>query len=184
MASVYKVVPLVADKDKALTVAMADPNNLPALDDLRNLLGVQRGQARARPRREPIDEAARARPTPARKRVDHRHHQQLESDHELWQARRPRDESIDLDDARGDGRRRPGPQAAQHGAAAGDQGPGRDIHFEPFEDEYKMRYRVDGVLYEMVPPPRHLATPSPAASRSWRTSTSPSAGCRRTAASS
>ena len=32
-----------------------------------------------------------------------------------------------------------------------------DIHFEPFEDEYKMRYRVDGTLYEMVPPPRHLA---------------------------
>src|SRR5205823_13468289 len=32
-----------------------------------------------------------------------------------------------------------------------------DIHFEPFEEEYKMRYRCDGVLYEMVPPPRHLA---------------------------
>ena len=33
-----------------------------------------------------------------------------------------------------------------------------DIHFEPFEEEYKMRYRVDGVLYELVPPPRHLAS--------------------------
>jgi type IV pilus assembly protein PilB len=32
-----------------------------------------------------------------------------------------------------------------------------DIHFEPFEDEFKMRYRVDGTLYEMVPPPRHVA---------------------------
>jgi len=32
-----------------------------------------------------------------------------------------------------------------------------DIHFEPFEEEFKMRYRCDGVLYEMVPPPRHLA---------------------------
>ncbi|QNN23925.1 Flp pilus assembly complex ATPase component TadA [Planctomycetales bacterium ZRK34] len=32
-----------------------------------------------------------------------------------------------------------------------------DIHFEPFEYEFKMRYRVDGVLYEMIPPPRHLA---------------------------
>ena len=32
-----------------------------------------------------------------------------------------------------------------------------DIHFEPFEEEYKMRYRVDGILYELVPPPRHLA---------------------------
>ena len=34
-----------------------------------------------------------------------------------------------------------------------------DIHFEPFEDEFKMRYRIDGVLYEMIPPPRHLAMP-------------------------
>ena len=31
-----------------------------------------------------------------------------------------------------------------------------DIHFEPFEHEFKMRYRIDGVLYEMVPPPQHL----------------------------
>lgn len=31
-----------------------------------------------------------------------------------------------------------------------------DIHFEPFEDDFKIRYRVDGALYEMAPPPRHL----------------------------
>ena len=31
-----------------------------------------------------------------------------------------------------------------------------DIHFEPFETEFKMRYRIDGVLYEMVPPPKQL----------------------------
>ena len=34
-----------------------------------------------------------------------------------------------------------------------------DIHFEPFEYEFKIRYRVDGALYEMAPPPRHLALP-------------------------
>jgi type IV pilus assembly protein PilB len=34
-----------------------------------------------------------------------------------------------------------------------------DIHFEPFEDEFKIRYRVDGALYEMAPPPKHLAKP-------------------------
>jgi len=32
-----------------------------------------------------------------------------------------------------------------------------DLHFEPFEDQFKIRYRVDGMLYEMIPPPRHLA---------------------------
>jgi type IV pilus assembly protein PilB len=34
-----------------------------------------------------------------------------------------------------------------------------DIHFEPFEHDFKIRYRVDGALYEMAPPPRHLAGP-------------------------
>jgi type IV pilus assembly protein PilB len=42
-------------------------------------------------------------------------------------------------------------QAIQDGAS--------DIHFEPFENEFKIRYRVDGALYEMSPPPRHLALP-------------------------
>ena len=34
-----------------------------------------------------------------------------------------------------------------------------DIHFEPFEADFKIRYRVDGSLYEMAPPPVHLALP-------------------------
>jgi general secretory pathway protein E len=34
-----------------------------------------------------------------------------------------------------------------------------DIHFEPFEHEFKIRYRIDGALYEMSPPPKHLALP-------------------------
>lgn len=34
-----------------------------------------------------------------------------------------------------------------------------DIHFEPFETEFRIRYRIDGALYEMAPPPRNLAIP-------------------------
>ena len=34
-----------------------------------------------------------------------------------------------------------------------------DIHFEPFEKNFRIRYRVDGALYEMPPPPRSLANP-------------------------
>jgi type IV pilus assembly protein PilB len=34
-----------------------------------------------------------------------------------------------------------------------------DIHFEPFEHEFKIRYRIDGALYEMAPPPKALALP-------------------------
>lgn len=32
-----------------------------------------------------------------------------------------------------------------------------DIHFEPFENDFKIRYRVDGGLFEMAPPPAHLS---------------------------
>ena len=34
-----------------------------------------------------------------------------------------------------------------------------DIHFEPYEKEFRIRYRVDGALYEMRPPRRSLALP-------------------------
>ena len=34
-----------------------------------------------------------------------------------------------------------------------------DVHFEPFADEFKIRYRIDGALYEMSPPPKELAIP-------------------------
>ena len=34
-----------------------------------------------------------------------------------------------------------------------------DVHFEPFEKEFKIRYRIDGALYEMAPPPKNLAIP-------------------------
>ena len=34
-----------------------------------------------------------------------------------------------------------------------------DIHFEPFEHEFKIRYRIDGSLYEMAPPPKALSLP-------------------------
>ena len=34
-----------------------------------------------------------------------------------------------------------------------------DIHFEPFENSFRIRYRLDGVLYEMAPSPKNLATP-------------------------
>jgi type IV pilus assembly protein PilB len=32
-----------------------------------------------------------------------------------------------------------------------------DIHFEPFENQFKIRYRVDGILYDMPSPPKHLS---------------------------
>ncbi|MDP8243151.1 MAG: ATPase, T2SS/T4P/T4SS family [Candidatus Hinthialibacter antarcticus] len=33
-----------------------------------------------------------------------------------------------------------------------------DLHIEPFENSLRIRYRVDGILHETVPPPGHLTT--------------------------
>lgn len=34
-----------------------------------------------------------------------------------------------------------------------------DVHFEPFANEFRIRYRIDGNLFEMAPPPKQLAVP-------------------------
>jgi type IV-A pilus assembly ATPase PilB len=34
-----------------------------------------------------------------------------------------------------------------------------DIHIEPMKDKVNIRYRIDGVLYEVSPPPKHLFLP-------------------------
>jgi type II secretory ATPase GspE/PulE/Tfp pilus assembly ATPase PilB-like protein len=36
------------------------------------------------------------------------------------------------------------------------QGRASDVHIEPFEDQLKVKYRVDGELAEQPPPPKHL----------------------------
>ena len=59
-----------------------------------------------------------------------------------------------------------------------------DIHIEPYEKDYRVRYRIDGILYEIMnPPPKLKEAITSRASRSWRSSTSPRSACRRTAAS-
>jgi type IV pilus assembly protein PilB len=138
---------------RKLKVAMKSPDNFRAVDDLRLLMGfkVEAVVADRRPDRRADQEALR------QERVGHGCGQRA------WRQRRevqgPGGASRPVDRPRrgdGGGRGQQGHQAAEPGAAAGDQGPGLDIHFEPFEDEFKMRYRIDGVLYEMVPPPKHL----------------------------
>ena len=59
-----------------------------------------------------------------------------------------------------------------------------DIHIEPYEKELRVRYRIDGILYNiMAPPMKYPRRDRRRASRSCRSSTSPRSGCRRTAAS-
>ena len=36
-----------------------------------------------------------------------------------------------------------------------------DIHVEPYEKDFRVRFRIDGVMYEVMRPPMKLKNPSP-----------------------
>ncbi len=156
MAMAYQILPLSHDQDtNELTVAMKTADNFRALDDLRLLMGF----------------TVKAVVAPAEQldKLIQTHYGEDEetvldlisalADDDDLEALADRGESIDL---------------AEQIELADDNRVKRllnlvllqaikdkasDIHFEPFEDEFKMRYRIDGVLYEMIPPPKHLAMP-------------------------
>jgi type II secretory ATPase GspE/PulE/Tfp pilus assembly ATPase PilB-like protein len=44
----------------------------------------------------------------------------------------------------------------------------QDIHIEPFEKELIIRFRIDGVLYDIMHPPKRAQNSIFRASRSWR----------------
>ncbi|MCB9846370.1 MAG: Flp pilus assembly complex ATPase component TadA [Phycisphaeraceae bacterium] len=151
-AQAYQVVPIEYDKPtKRLKIAMKSADNFRAVDDLRLLMGfnVEAVVADA----EAVDALLAKHYAKRESVVDVI--STLASDSK-FQVLANRGESIDLDAVM---------EAAEDNQvikllnlvllqAIKDRA--SDIHFEPFETEFKMRYRIDGVLYEMVPPPKHL----------------------------
>jgi type IV pilus assembly protein PilB len=152
MASVYKLVPL-SFVDGVLTVVIGDPVNLPALDDLRNFLSIKEVVAMLAPQAAISDTLAKAYAGKEESIVDII--QSLEQDPDLGERRN--ETSIDLESLMEIQDAAPVRKLLNMVMLMAIKDHASDIHFEPFEDEYKMRYRCDGVLYEMVPPPRHLA---------------------------
>ena len=145
----YNVVPIEFDVGR-LTVAMADPNNFRALDELRTLLSYE-------------IVAAVADPAAVVRALD-KYYAHAESVEQVideldttaeWIAEHQ--DNIDLDDIRAMSESQPVKKLLNLVLLAAIRDKASDIHFEPFEDEFKMRYRIDGILYEMVPPPRHIA---------------------------
>ncbi len=148
----YQVVPIDYDEaGRKLKIAMKSPDNFRAVDDLRLLMG--------------FNVTAAVADADAVDALISKHYSKTESvadmmgdlaDNEKFSSLQNRGQSIDLDELK---------EAAEDNQvikllnlvllqAIKDKA--SDVHFEPFEDEFKMRYRIDGVLYEMVPPPKHL----------------------------
>ncbi len=156
MAQLYRIVPLAFDEAaNRLTIATCDPENLTIQDELRTFLGHEIDVVVATEREitETITRHYDSESESVEKLV-----QSLADDEELKAAISVLEtEKFNITDA----------------AALADSAPVRkllnmvlllaikdhasDIHFEPFEDEFRIRIKAEGVLYEMVPPPRHLA---------------------------
>ena len=153
MATVYKILPLSL-KDKVLTIAIGDPNNLAAVDDLRNLLNISEVVAQLAPPKAISDGMTRFYAGKEESITD----LIMEIENNPALGTRRAETSIDIGDMIEMAEAAPVRKLINMVFLLAIKDKASDIHFEPFEDEYKMRYRCDGVLYEMVPPPRHLAT--------------------------
>ena len=148
MADVYKIIP-ISLKDNVLTVAMADPQNLGALDDLRSMLGVDVRGAVSNAR---DVEAAIARQYAGREESIEDIIAKLEEDAPASTGKNDR-----AHDLSPDGDEAPIRKLLNMILLLAIKDQASDIHFEPFEDEFRVRIKADGMLYELVPPPRHLA---------------------------
>jgi type IV pilus assembly protein PilB len=157
MAQLYKVIPVKMDEDMGeLTVATCDPQNLSTQDELRQFLGLSIRMVVATER-------------DIQKTLDRYYSEDSESFESLVQdlendtalaaaaAALSGDGPIDITDAEALADSAPVRKLLNMVLLMAIKDHASDIHFEPFEEEFRIRIKSDGVLFEMVPPPRHLA---------------------------
>lgn len=156
MAKTYHIIPVEYNKEKnELKVVLDNPDNFRATDDLSTLMGFK--------------VTARITDHDALEKALEKYYQgkdekegineligEIQQDGFLAEFE-GRDKSIDLDELKELSESNPVKKLLNLVLMQAIRDKASDIHFEPFEDEYKMRYRIDGVLYEMIPPPKHIA---------------------------
>ncbi|MGB8225372.1 MAG: ATPase, T2SS/T4P/T4SS family [Sedimentisphaerales bacterium] len=154
MANAYRVVPILYDKSQnSMEVAIDSPDNFKATDDLSTLMGFK-------------VKAKVTSPTDLSDVLKKYYSKEEESINDLigkleqddfLAEFQGRDQSIDLSELKELAESNPVKKLLNLVLLQAIKDKASDIHFEPFEAEFKMRYRIDGVLYEMVPPPKHIA---------------------------
>ena len=154
MAQLYRVVP-IRFEDNLLTVATCDPQNLSIQDELRTFLGhdIEMLVATERDIDQTIGRYYDSESESVEKLV-----QQLAEDEELKAAISALDgEKFNITDAEQLADSAPVRRLLNMVLLLAIKDHASDIHMEPFEDEFRIRIKAEGVLYEMVPQPRHLA---------------------------
>ncbi len=155
MAQLYRAVPIQFEGNR-LTVATCDPQNITIQDELRSLLGheikiVIAGETDVRKTLEKYYDAEK-------ETVD-RIIDEIEDDPDLKKKMEAADtgKPLELADVEALADSAPVRKLLNMVLLLAIKDHASDIHFEPFEDEFRIRIKADGVLFEMVPPPRHLA---------------------------
>jgi type IV pilus assembly protein PilB len=155
MAQLYRVIPLQL-AGNSLTVATCDPQNLQIVDELRTFLGydIDMVVATEHQVQQLIDKFYSNETETVEKII-----QELADDEDLKKqaAAFMGDGPIDLSEVEQLADSQPVRKLLNMVLLLAIKDHASDIHFEPFEDEFRIRIKADGVLFEMVPPPRHLA---------------------------
>ena len=154
MAQLYRVVP-VHFEGNTLTVATCDPQNITIQDELRSLLGyeIRTLIATEADIKKTLDRYYSSDKDTVSSLVE-----ELANDKELEEAMKNAEKGKhDLGDLESLADSAPVRKLLNMVLLLAIKDHASDIHFEPFEDEFRIRIKADGVLFEMVPPPRHLA---------------------------
>jgi type IV pilus assembly protein PilB len=155
MAQLYRVIPITFKND-TLTIAMCDPQKLSIVDELRSFLGydIRAVVATEREVLKALDRHYTAGGESVETLIAG-----LEEDQELLAASQAMETAgtIDLTGVEALADSAPVRKLLNMVLLLAIKDRASDLHFEPFENEFKIRIRADGILYEMVPPPRHLA---------------------------
>jgi type IV pilus assembly protein PilB len=154
MARTYRIIPVEYDKSRnQMTVAMDSPDNFRATDDLSTLMGykVLAKVSDEDSVKELLDRYYAEEDESMSELIG-----EIESDTSLAQLA-GRDASIDLDEIKGAAESNTVIKLLNQVLMLAIRDKASDIHFEPFEDKYQMRYRIDGVLYDMESPPNYIA---------------------------
>ena len=154
MANMYRIIP-ISFRDNTLTIAMCDPQKIQILDELRSFLGydIRAVVATEFDIKQALDRYYSTTES-VESLIDN-----LANDEELAKAAElaGRAGAFDLTSVEALADSAPVRKLLNMVLLLAIKDHASDLHFEPFENEFKIRIKADGVLYEMVPPPRHLA---------------------------
>lgn len=160
MARSYKLAPVCKLGNK-LFVAMADPLNVLALDDLRQRTKMEIVPMITTERavNEALSGVGQATATMDQVLKDAAQKAAADAAADTVEEVKTRHEDIDLDKMAADSEDAPVIKIVNLILVQAIKEKASDIHMEPFEKEFKLRYRVDGALLEASSPPKSLQLP-------------------------